>query len=431
MPQLARELGGLENGLYGWAFTAFFLGSLIGIVVVGGAVDRRPLATPLLLGLGLFAVGLLLGGLAPTMLVLIGARVLQGLGAGAIPPIGYVAIARSMPERLRPRMFALLSTAWVLPGVIGPAIAGLIGDTVGWRWVFLGLLPLIAVAALVTVPPLRTVAVPAEAAEAEASAAASVRRRLPLALVVAAGAGLVTAAMTTGEPVLLVVLGVPGLLIGLPAFARLTPRGTLRAARGLPAAVLVRGVATFAFFAVDAYVSLALVEWRGMTLSGAGIALTGATLAWTAGSWIQAHGSSRWAPGRFVAVGLAIVAVGIGAFMTVLLPGVPVLLAVPTFAIVGLGMGLAYAPLSLIVLREAAPGEQGSASSALSLSDVLGTALGTGVTGAIVAAGVRATGAPAAGLAVGFGVALGVAVLGLLLSGRLRTGRDGRAPALR
>jgi len=430
MPQLARELGALSNGLYGWAFTAFFLGSLIGIVVVGGAVDRRGLAAPFLLGLGLFAIGLLLGGLAPTMPILIVGRFLQGLGAGAIPPIAYVAIARSLPEALRPRMFAMLSTAWVLPGVLGPAIAGLIGDTLGWRIVFLGLLPLIGLAALVTLPAVRAVVTPPAAVAAEASATASLRRRVPLALVVAFGAGLTTAAITGGEPVLLATLVPPGLVMGIWALRRLTPPGTLRAARGMPAAVLLRGFATFAFFAVDAYVSLLLVEWRGLTLAQAGIALTAATISWTAGSWIQAQGSERWGSDRFVRAGMLVVSIGIASFSAVLIPAVPVWLAVPTFAIAGLGMGLAYAPLSLIVLREAPPGEQGSASSALSLSDVLGTALGTGVTGAIVAAGVRASGEPAIGLAVGFGVALAVGLFGFALSPRLRPLGAGRAPAL-
>lgn len=430
MPEVARELGALRNGLYGWAFTAFFLGSLIGIVIVGGAVDGRGLANPFMAGLGLFAIGLVLGGAAPSMEILILGRFLQGLGAGAVPPIAYVAIARSLPEHLRPRMFALMSTAWVLPGVAGPAVAGLIGDTVGWRAVFLGLLPLIAVAALFTLPAVRAVATPPDAVAAEATAVASLRRRAPLAIVVAVAAGLITGALTAGEPALLVTLVPIGVVLGLVALRRLTPVGTLRVARGVPAAIVIRGLGTFAFFAVDAYVSLLLVDWRGLSLSQAGIALTAATVAWTAGSWIQAQGSDRWAPDRFVTVGLLIVAVGIAAFAVVLLPTVNVWLALPTFAIVGLGMGLSYSPLSLIVLRDAPPGEQGSASSALSLSDVVGTALGTGVTGAIVAAGVRATGGPAIGLAAAFGVACAVGLLGFGLSSRLRPAHGGRATGL-
>ena len=80
--------------------------------------------------------------------------------------------------------------------------------------------------------------------------------------------------------------------------------------------------------------------------------------------------------------GIVVVIAGLATFMLVLSPAVPAWFSVPTFALAGLGMGLAYAPLTLIVLREAPPHEQGSASSALSLTDALGTALGTGLTGA-------------------------------------------------
>ena len=166
MPTVARELHGIE--LYGWVFTAFVLGSLIGIVVSGGLIDRRGLGQPFALGLALFAIGLVVGGLAPSMGVLIGARAVQGLGAGSIPPIAYVAIGRSLPERLRAQMFATLSTAWVLPGVLGPAIAGAVGDTFGWRVVFLGLLPLIGVAGAISYPAVRRIDAPPEPDESEA-----------------------------------------------------------------------------------------------------------------------------------------------------------------------------------------------------------------------------------------------------------------------
>ena len=417
MPTVARELHGIE--LYGWVFTAFVLGSLIGIVVSGGLIDRRGLGQPVAIGLALFATGLVVGGLAPSMGVLIGARVVQGLGAGAVPPIAYVAIGRSLPERLRPQMFATLSTAWVLPGVLGPAIAGAVGDTLGWRAVFLGLLPLIGIAAAISFPAVRRIDARPDAMDGEASAAASLRRRVPLALRMTAGAGLFLAGLTTGQPIPLVILAVVGVALAVPALRHLTPAGTLRAARGLPTAVLIRGIITFAFFGVDAYVALTLVEWRGLTLTQAGISLTAATLTWTGGSWIQARFSSRWGPDRFVQVGIAVVAVGLALFVIVLDTDVTPWLSIPTFGIAGLGMGLAYSPLTLIVLREAPPSEQGAASAALSLTDSLGTALGTGVSGAIVAASIRSTGQPVTGLGFAFAVAVTVAVLGLVLSRRL------------
>ena len=416
MPIVARELGGIE--LYGWVFSAFFLGSLIGIVVVGGVIDRGGLALPFAIGLGLFAVGLLSGGLAPSMVVLVVARFVQGLGAGTIQPIAYTAIGRTLPESLRPRMFATLSTAWVLPGVIGPVIAGSVGETIGWRYVFLGLLPLIALAGALTLGALRAVAAAPVTTDPEAAAVRA--RRLPLALTVALGAGLFLVGLTTKEALPTVVLSATGLLIGVWALRRLTPAGTLTARPVLPAAILLRGVLTCAFFGIDAFVALTLVGWRGLSATEAGVALTAATIAWTGGAWIQARGARRWPTYLFVRVGFAVVIFGILGMLLVLRQDVPWQAAIVAFGVAGLGMGLAYSPLALIVLREAPADRQGASTSALSLTDSLGTALGTGITGAIVAASVQLTGEPAAGLAVGFIVAVTIGLGGLLLTGRLR-----------
>ena len=185
---------------------------------------------------------------------------------------------------------------------------------------------------------------------------------------------------------------------------------------------------TFTFFAVDAYAALTLESWRGLSAVAAGVVLTAATISWTAGSWIQARYARRWSSARFVRAGLIVVVIGLLSFSTILSPSVPIVLAVPTFAIAGLGMGLGYAPLSLIVLREAPTETQGAATSALSLSDTLGTALGTGVSGAIVAASLRATGAPVDGLVGAFSVAIVVGIGGVVLTSRLQR-RSATAPA--
>ncbi len=418
MPRVARELNGLE--LYGWVFTSFLLGSLIGIVVVGSAIDRRGLALPFGLGLGLFAIGLLVGGLAPSMSVLVAARFVQGLGGGTVPPIAYVAIGRSLPETMRARMFATMSTAWVLPGVIGPAIAGAVGEWVGWRAVFLGLLPLIAVVGGMTLGALHGVADAPQEVTADGMPADADRRRLPLAILVSLGVGLVTVGLTIPEPVPAATLSVGGAILGLGALRKVTPAGTLAARPVLPAAVLLRGLLTFMFFGFDVFVALVLVSWRGRSLTESGIALTATTVLWTAGSWVQAHNTTRWPTYRFVQAGFATALVGLAGFMVALRQDVSWLVGIPTFALAGFGMGLAYSPLALIVLREASPETQGAASSALSLTDTVGTALGTGVAGAIVAASVRTNGEPVPGLAIAFAVSLAVGLGGLLLTGRLR-----------
>ncbi len=80
MPKVAADLG--QIALYGWVFTAFFLGSLLGIVIVGGLIDQGGLVRPFIAGLGLFSVGLVIGGLAPSMPVLVGRASCRGWGAG-------------------------------------------------------------------------------------------------------------------------------------------------------------------------------------------------------------------------------------------------------------------------------------------------------------------------------------------------------------
>lgn len=429
MPIVAEELRGLE--LYGWVFSAFFLGNLIGIVLAGGALDRMPLVRPFAAGMGLFALGLAIGGLAPTMPVLVLGRFIQGLGAGAVSPTAYVAIGRTLPEPLRPRMFAILSTAWVVPGVIGPSIAAVVGEVLGWRWVFLGLLPLLVVAIALALYALRTVP-DAEPASSEHQAAANAVRRLPNALLVAIGAGILVAALTAPEPLLLVGGSAVGLALLLPAFRRLTPRGTLMLAAGLPAAVLLRGLLTFAFFGPDAYLPLLLQDWRDTSAALTGLAYTAATLSWTAGSWLQARRIERVGPTAFVAVGFATVTIGTLATMAVLLRAVPPELSIATWAVTGLGMGFAYSAFTVIVLRDAAPAEQGQVTSALQLSETLGTALGIGLAGAFVAAAARAGAGEALGVALAavFGLGVVAALAGVLGARRLGTRGSGRQDEL-
>ncbi len=431
MPVVADDLGDLP--LYGWVFAGFFLGNLVGIALAGREVDRHGLVRPFAIGLGLFAAGLVLGGIAPSMPILVAARILQGIGAGFEPPVAYVAAGRHYPDVLRPRLFCWLSVAWVLPGIAGPALAAGVAGAFGWRIVFLGLLPLIAVAGWLT---LRALAAASQARVRAGSPGVTASRgtivdrgRLWLAVRLAIGGGLLVASSTLdlrglALPGIVAFIAAPlvaglGLALGIPAFRRLTPAGTLSARRGLPAAILLRGFLTFAFFGADPYVPYLLVTVRGADVALGGIALTAATVAWTAGAWIQARLMAQLGPRPLIAAGFAVLALGVAGLLPVLDPATPVELAVATFGVAGLGMGLAYSPLSIVMLRVAPAGGEGAASSALSLSDVLGTALGTGLAGALLAAAVGLGAGEAAGLAAAFGASIVVALGGLALARRL------------
>src|SRR4051794_9373096 len=90
MPKVAKELG--DVALYGGVFTAFFLGSLLGIVFVGGLIDRGGLVRPFIAGLALFSVGLVIGGFPPSLPLLVAARFPPGPGGGPVSPIALAGI---------------------------------------------------------------------------------------------------------------------------------------------------------------------------------------------------------------------------------------------------------------------------------------------------------------------------------------------------
>jgi MFS family permease len=412
MPVVEADLGGLS--LYGWVFSGFYLGTLTGVVLGGRAADRVAPVVPMGVGIAVFLVGLVVGGLAPTMEVLVAGRVLQGLGAGVVPAVAYVCVGRGFPEALRPKVFAVMSTAWVVPSLLSPLAASEVAESIGWRWVFLGLVPVTVVVALLGVPSVLTVHTPPPEPDRPLAPLRSV-------FVITAGAALVLAGLGMERLWLGVPLAALGVAVGLPAFRALTPPGTLRARGALPAAVATRGVLTCAFFAADAFVSLAMTSVRGTTTRSAGIVLAVASLSWTAGSWTQARLSPRRAPRQLVRAGGCALALGTTTMALALSSAVPVQLWLLAGAFAGLGMGLAYPQLSVVTLAEAEPGREGAATSSLQMSDILGVALGTGLAGVVVSVGDRLGAVPRTPLTAVFVlatlVAFGVALLARRLEG--------------
>jgi MFS family permease len=415
LPAVVADLGGLD--LYGWAFSAFLLTQLVGIVIAGLLADERGPALPFLLGVVLFGIGLLVGGLAPSMLVLIGGRALQGLGGGAIAATAYAAVGRGYPEHVKPRMLALQSTAWVVPGLVGPGIAGLMTEAFGWRSVFLALAPLPPLALFLAYPALRRI--PAGTPSPQS------RVRVTSAVLLAAGAGLVLTGISQAQVAPALVLIAGGLALSIPAMRRLLPPGTLRAAPGTPATVATMGLLNLAFFGVGAFVPLALVDVRGTSVAYAGLALTAATITWTAGSWIQARTAGRLTRRLMARLGLVVLGVAFVLTAAVLFSTSPVWLSVVGWGTAGLGMGLAYTTLSLAMLELAEPGQEGDASASLQLSSVLGSGLGAGIGGALIALMHNQGESVARALLLQDGLMLGVVVLGLVAAAGVpaRTGR--------
>ncbi|HEX6140153.1 MAG TPA: MFS transporter [Candidatus Limnocylindria bacterium] len=419
LPDTLDDLGGLA--LYGWAFSGFWLANLVGITLAGAESDRSGPWRPFALGTACFAVGLLVAAFAPNMAIVVAGRIIQGLGAGATYAVTYVAVARGYPAAAQPRMIAVISSAWVLPGLLGPAFAALLADQLSWRWVFAALAPLLPVVAIAMQQPLRRLAATAAAADADRpDPPAGLVRHARDGVVLAIGAGLLLAAPTSGQVWLGLLLAVGGLLLVRGPLTRLLPPGTLTGRPGRTAAIAAAGLLSVAFLGTEAFVPLAVASVRNAGIVFGGIALSAAAVTWSTGSWIQARIAAGGTRSALVTAGFALVLVGIGLETLVPLTSVSVWLALVAWAVAGLGMGLAYSTVTLVTLESAPPGEEGAASAALQLSNTLGIALGTGVAGGVVA--VLAEGP---GLAPGIGLAnalmMVVCVVGIVVSLRVPT----------
>ncbi|MFF8383154.1 MFS transporter [Streptomyces kanasensis] len=429
MPVAARELDGVA--LYAFAFSAYFTTSLFGMVLAGQWADRDGPLGPLAAGIAAFAAGLLVSGTAGTMWPFILGRAVQGLGGGLVIVALYVVVSRAYPERLRPAIMAAFAASWVIPSVVGPLAAGTVTERLGWRWVFLGIPALVVVPLVLALPAIRRTA--SGPADPGAPAPAFDRRRLRLALGISLGAGLLQYA---GQDLrwLSVVPAVAGAALLVPAALGLLPRGTYRAARGLPSVVLLRGVSAGAFIAAESFVPLMLVTQRGLspTLAGLSLAVGGAT--WALGSFVQSRPRLEPYRERLMVVGMLLVAASIAVVPLVLLPAVPVWIVGVAWGFGCLGMGMVIASTSVLLLKLSAPEEAGTNSAALQISDGLSNvlllaaggaafaALGGGAVAGHSVAGAGASGShPVAFAAVFLPMAV-VALFGAWVATRVREG---------
>jgi len=408
MPAVSDDLNG--DRLYGLAFSAYMLANLVTIVAAAERADRRGPLPPFGAGLVLFGAGLVVAGAAGSMVVVVLGRALQGAGAGALTSVLYVAIGRAWPPGEQARMFAWLSAGWVVPSLAAPALAGLVTDTVGWRWVFLGLLPLLPVVALLAGPALRRLGPPSEVARGAG------QRRVLTAAALAVGVAVSLTALQEPGVLLLVVpvAAVPAVL----AARRLLPPGTWRARRGLPAAVSARLSVNVAFAAPETFLPLAATRLHGASTFVAGAILSAASLSWTAGAAISARARER-APDALVRTGFLVMAASIALTAPIAIESWPLWAVVASWALTGFGIGTIYNTTSASAMSAATEGGQGRVGSQLSIADALGIALASGVGGALVGLADRGSIGLSGALAVVFAGAVVMALAGAARGSRV------------
>jgi hypothetical protein len=258
---------------------------------------------------------------------------------------------------------------------------------VGWRWVFLGVpvlfLPAAWLARRGLVGDGRTVGGTADQAGGRPGAG-RLGRRLGLAGVAAVALLVLSLAAEGGRwaPGLVLLAGA-GLVVSLPP---LLPAGAWRLARGLPSVVTLRGLVAAAFFGAEAFVPLLLTRERGLSPAAAGLSITVAAVTWSLGSWLVSRTWLPWSRATWIGTGGALITAGILVTGAVAVPAVPVAVAYGGWVLAGLGIGLVYPLLSVLLLDLSPPAEHGVNSTALQLAETLGAAVGLSVGGLLFGA---------------------------------------------
>ena len=384
MPVAAADLDAISN--YAVAFTSFTMASLLGMTFAGLWANKIGLARVVIFAVAALAFGSMVAGFAPNLAVLTVGRSIQGFAMGIDLVTMYVVIGRMYPEALRAKALGMLAAAWVVPGLIGPGIAGLLVEISSWRMTF-WIVPLLLIGPIMLlVPELKKLPfVPSPVRTDAKIQITSVVIAIVALSVFQAGASHVGRWNTA------LVAGLFIASLGVTAWSTkaLMPRGFLRMAPGIPAIVGMRGVVAGAFFAAEIYVPLALQEIRGTSVALSGGVLTAATITWFAGSWLQGSHKLSYSREQILFAGVLLVSLGIA--LTPLAVFGPTSIVISALAasvvwgIAAFGMGMVFPTLGVLMLDKSPDEEHARHSASLQMSDSFGVIIATAIAGSVLA----------------------------------------------
>lgn len=418
-PVIAGDLDGLP--LFGWIFSAYLLAQIIGTLVVGRQIDKSGPALLFTIAIVLFAIGLVAAAVATDMYVLIASRALQGFGAGAMYTCIYTSISLSYPDELRAKILGALGTAYVLPSMLGPYVAGVIASQWSWRFVFWGVLPFLALAMALSMPVFRKLKMPNHPDSGEKGV-------VGLSVLLAIGTGLFLSGLGMLPKPLGIALLIVGLAVMVQPLRKLLPAGTLTLRPGLSSLIASRGLFFAAYVCTQNFLVLALTDTKGMSADRAGLIVASAALSWSVVAILQA----RWdaadqGRGRNKRIMAGILLMLLGIAIMVWVPAINIVTAVLGEIVTGIGIGLAHTISGTVAFALAKQGEAGKVSGSLQFADSFTPGVAVGIGGAIVA--ISQTGGIALKYGITIAMTFNIALILLSLVASARTKRASQSPA--
>ena len=392
VPAVVRDLGGLSQ--FPWLFSVYLLAQAVSVPIYGKVSDlvgRKPV---MLLGVGLFVLGSLLCGLAWSMGSLVAFRLVQGLGAGAVQPVGMTIVGDIYSVAERAKVQGYIAAVWAISSLVGPTLGGVFADYLSWRWIFFVNLPLGVATAWMLWRRFDEKRV-----GRDPSAARPRIDVLGTVLLLVGTVALLVALLEGGviwewaSPVSI------GLLVGsavvLTAFVLVERRAAdpvlplwVFRHRVVGAAMGVSLVVGVLMLGLTSYVPLFAQGVLGTGAIVAGFALAAMTIGWPIAATTSGRIYLRFGFRATILLGATIVLVGAGLLLTVDAQSSVLHLAAPNFV---MGLGFGYAASPAIVAAQSSVGwqQRGVATGATLFARSVGSAVGVAAFGALANAVVR------------------------------------------
>lgn len=386
MPTVIASLGGLSH--YSWVFSAYLITSTITVPVWGKLSDLYGRRLFFQLGIAVFLLGSVLSGLAATMTQLIVFRAVQGLGAGALVPLGMTIIGDVYTVEERARMQAFFSGVWGISSVVGPVVGGFITDQLSWRWVFYINVPFGILAAVIMHLALKEPKRHGRPSIDYAGAALLMASITLLMLALVEGGATLREFASPRNLVLLAVavaLGVLFIYVERRARDPIVPLGLFRN-RVVAVSVAVGFLAGVAMFGAISFVPLFAQGALGSTATEAGSLLTPLMLSWVGLSIIGGRLLLKVGYRPTTLAGLFLLTLGF-ALLSSFQRTTPRVWLYVDLVLIGAGLGLTMLTLLIAVQQSVGRAQLGIATSLNQFSRSIGGAVGVAIMGAVLSAG--------------------------------------------
>ena len=375
MPAVVRELGGAEY--YTWATMLYMVASIIGTAAGNPVRQMLGSRTGYAVAALVFAAGSAACALAPTMMLLLVARVVQGLGGGVVLALSMSLISELFPPHLRKRVLALVSAVWGVASLLGPGIGGMFASAGWWRGAFWINVPIVLLFVLACArlpgkkPGTATIRFP----------------YLQLALLTAGVAAVAMASQVVHLWAQLGLLAAAAIAVALTIRLdqhtenRMFPSHPLSLARPIGTANWVMALSSVTHTVIGAYLPLSMQILHGVSDEAAGYAVTGLAFSWTVASMVTSHIHGQAAM-RSIVIGQGLCLIGLGG-MALAITDLPFAVIVMLNIVVGFGLGSSNLHLVEASMRHAPPGEQTTTAGAIPTIRSLGIAFGSAGAGVI------------------------------------------------